>query len=201
MSDLLWPFLLLLIGLGLMCLELFIPSGGLLAVLTAAAFISSVIMAFYSSGPVAGTGFLAVIVVTVPLLLSAAVRWWPETPLGRLILIQRPKHPDDVLPKGEGYDDLEQLVGRRGVAKSALLPSGAITVEGRTYNAVSESKAIEQGQSIKIVAIRGRRIVVRTAAGEPAATEADEGLPSHEQDLLSGPAEKGIEDPFQEPLT
>lgn len=196
MSDLFWPFILLLLGLGLLALELFVPSGGLLALMTAAALISSIVMAFYNGGPIVGTMFLVGIVVTLPALLAVAVRWWPETPLGRMVLIQRPRE-DEVLPKD--YEELKELVGRRGVAKSPLLPSGAISIDGRLYDALSEGEAIERGQAVRVVSIRGLHIVVRPATND-IDSESNADLPSSDRDVLSRPAGEVFEDPFEEPL-
>jgi hypothetical protein len=42
-----------------------------------------------------------------------------------------------------------------------MLPSGAVVVEGRTVNAISEGTAIDAGEAVKVVEVRGNRVVVR----------------------------------------
>ena len=36
-------------------------------------------------------------------MIGAAVKWWPHTPMGKLILIKRPESEDEVLPDTEEY--------------------------------------------------------------------------------------------------
>ena len=68
---------------------------------------------------------------------------------------------NDVLPHGRREDLLKSLIGQRGVAKTIMLPAGAITIGNRTIDAVSEGMVIEAGQPIQVVEVRGNRVVVR----------------------------------------
>ncbi len=160
MADaLLWSILLLLLGLGLIALELFIPSGGVLGVLAALAIIGSLAVAF-SGGWVTGIIMLVATMVILPLVLAAAVHYWPRTPIGRMIILEAPQSGDDVLPDAPQHRQLQDLIGKRGVAKTKMLPSGAIVIEGRVYDAFSEGMAIDPGEPIRVTAIRTNRVVV-----------------------------------------
>ena len=198
MEPLAWSICLLIAAIALIALELFIPSGGLLSFLSAVAVLASVIVAF-SAGPRTGLLMLVVTLIIVPAVLASAVRWWPHTPIGQLILIARPESPDDVLPDTEEYRGLKSLIGKVGRSKSKVLPSGAIVLEGRTYDAVSEGMAIDAGMAVKVIAVKTNRIIVRPtdqALTSLAAQSANEG-----GDVLSQPIESlGIEG-FDEPLT
>ena len=191
MEMLLWSILLLLIGLGLIFLEIFVPSGGVIACLSALAVLGSIIVAFLG-GPVYGVTMLAVTSVLVPSAVIAALRWWPHTPIGRLMLIPRPNSPDDVLPESEQYRGLKELIGKYGIARSPMLLSGVVRIDDRVYDAVSEGMPIDQGQRVKVVDVRTCRIVVRPVSDEePAAQE-----PATE-DLLSRPINSlGLDDPL-----
>ena len=79
MPPLLWPIVILLLGMALIVLEMFIPSGGVLGFLALSASVVAVGLAFYNGGLYAGTGFLAVTGLVVPLFIVLAVRWWPHT--------------------------------------------------------------------------------------------------------------------------
>jgi len=155
-----WALLLLLVGLLFLVLEFFIPSGGALAVLCSLSLLAAIVVGFMA-GPWTGTGILITEAIIVPAALVAAVKWWPETPIGRLILIPRPKSPDDVLPETENYRGLKDLLGKRGTARGAMLPSGLVIIDGKTYDAVSEGVAIEPNQTVLVVAISTQRLVVR----------------------------------------
>ena len=77
-------------GLVFLVLEFFVPSGGALAVLCALSLLAAIIVGF-NAGPWTGLVILLTVCVVVPSATAAAVRWWPDTPFGKLILIQRPK--------------------------------------------------------------------------------------------------------------
>jgi len=198
MEPLAWSICLLIAAIALIALELFIPSGGLLGFLSAVAVLASVVVAF-SAGPRTGLLMLVITLVVVPAVLASAVRWWPHTPIGRLILIARPEDPDDVLPDTEEYRGLRPLIGKVGRSKSKMMPSGAIVIDGRMYDAVSEGMAIDMGAAVKVIAVRTNRIVVRQT--EEAVTTTAAPLANDGTDVLSQPIDSlGIEG-FDEPLT
>jgi membrane-bound ClpP family serine protease len=155
-----WSLLLLALGLVFLVLEFFVPSGGALAVLCALSLLAAILVGFMA-GPWTGMGILLTEVLIVPAAIAAAVKWWPDTPIGRLILIPRPSSPDEVLPDTEAYRGLNDLIGKRGTARGTMLPSGLVVIDGRTYDAVSEGVAIEANQTVLVVAISTQRLVVR----------------------------------------
>ena len=149
MEPLLWSILLFVAALGLIALEIFIPSGGVLGILAALALIASLAVAF-SGGTMTGVTMLLVTIIVVPAMLALAVRWWPHTPIGRLIVLQTPESEDEVLPDTPEYRGLGSLVGKRGVAKTKMPESdvaGKATVfvfpdlntGNNTYKAVQRS--------------------------------------------------------------
>jgi hypothetical protein len=79
-----------------------------------------------------------------------------------------------------------------------MLLSGAISIDGRSYDAVSETTAINRGDPIQVMALEGNRILVRpvdAATAPPVAADGPQDV------LLSQPLEDVIPDPFDEPLT
>jgi membrane-bound ClpP family serine protease len=159
MEPLLWSILLLIAALGLIALEIFIPSGGVLGILAALAVIASLAVAF-TGGMMTGTIMMLVTIVLVPLVVAGAVRWWPHTPIGRLLVLGVPASEDEVLPDTPEYRTLGELVGKRGVAKTKMLPSGTVLIDGETHDALSDGMAVDAGQPIRVTAIRANRIVV-----------------------------------------
>ena len=160
MNPLTWAILLLLLGLVFLVLEFFIPSGGSLAVMCALSFLAAIIVGFMA-GPGPGATVLLAVCVIVPTAVGAAVKWWPDTPIGKLVLIQRPRTSDEVLPETVAYRGLKDLVGRRGKSKGLMVPSGIVLIDGKTYDAVSEGMPIEPGEQIIVVHISTQRLVVR----------------------------------------
>lgn len=197
MDPLIWSILLLIVALALVVLELFVPSGGVISVLAAAAAIGSIIVAF-TGGLQQGTIMLIVTVVLVPVVLASAVRWWPHTPIGRLVLVTPPDDPDDVLPDTDEYRGLRPLVGKLGTAKSKMLPSGAVAIDGRNYDAVTEGMPIDPGQAVRVIDVRTNRIVVRPTSEQP--PQAEPVAPVSGDDPLSQPLDALGLDGLDEPL-
>ena len=193
MDPIYTSLLLLALGLVVIVLELFVPSAGILGVVAAGLLISSVVMAFYSSVQ-AGAILLSGIALGLPFLIGLWAKWWPHTPLGKLIMIGR-QTEETVLPKTEQYVDYKELKGQLGIAKTKMLPSGIIIVNDRKYDAVSDGFPIEAGQPIKITSVKGTRLYVQPYDGKLD----DEGqVPARDRDILSQSLEElGIdEDPL-----
>src|SRR6476661_4362442 len=108
MDPLYWSILLLVLGLVFLVLEFFVPSGGALAVMCALSFLAAIIVGFMA-GPWTGAGVVLAICVIVPTSVSATIRWWPDTPIGNLMLIKPPRSSDEVLPETMAYRGLKDL--------------------------------------------------------------------------------------------
>jgi membrane-bound serine protease (ClpP class) len=188
MVPLVWSALLLLLGLMLVIVEVFVPSGGVLGFLAIGSLMSGIIMAFYHSGAEIGFLFLTLTAVAVPTVLVIAFRWWPKTPMGRRLLLEVPTS-EEVLPDTPERRTLRQLVGKLGVAKTVMLPSGAVSIAGQTIDALSEGTPIEAGQRVRVIEVRGNRVVVRAD---------DQAQPT--DDVLSQPIESLGLDSLDDPL-
>ena len=191
MESMLLPVILLLVGFLLIVIELFVPSGGAIGAMSALCILAAIVLGFMID---IRQGFMLFLftAVCVPLLLFGLFKIWPHTPIGRRIISQPPT-ADEVLPDDEHYQNLKDLVGKFGVAKTKMLPSGTVRIDNRTYDAVSDGMAVEEGQKIKVIAIRTNRIIVR-----PILTHE---FDVHNQDdiLAQSPDALGIEN-WDEPL-
>ena len=70
------------------------------------------------------------------------------------------------------------MVGQIGRAQTRMLPSGAVEIDGRTIDAVSDGMPIEPGQPVRVTEVHGTRVTVRlvseaAAAASPAASNDD----------------------------
>jgi len=178
-------------GLLLMIVEMFVPSGGVIGFISLAAIVTSIVMAFRSS-EYYGLGFMTAAVLGMPLFLALGFKLWPKTPLGRRILLDVPDG-DDVLPDDDLRKQMKTLVGRIGTAKTLMLPGGPVVVAGRTYDAVSEGSAIQAGESVRVVDVRGTRIVVRPGSDDVEPT------PDASNPLNQTIDKLGL-DPYEDPL-
>ena len=160
MDPIVWAVLLLVFSLVLIGLEMFIPSQGVIGGLAVASAIAAIGMAFYYRGLAVGSIFILAALALLPASFALMVKIWPRTSMGRRVLLD--VHTgDEVLPDDDPRRHLPQLVGHVGRAKSAMLPGGAVEVDGHTYEAVSEGMSIEAGDAIRVTQVRHSRLIVR----------------------------------------
>jgi membrane-bound ClpP family serine protease len=186
MNPWFWAVMLLACGMILGVAEVFFPSAGIFAFLSIASVIAAIVLGFQQSAAV-GIVIVLAAVGGLPTLIVLAFKYWPHTAMGRRILLHVPDS-EDVLPEDPTKELLKGLVGKMGKAKSKLLPSGVITIDGQTVNAVSEGGPIEVGEPVRVLQIRGKQAVVRPLNEKEASPE----------DLLKRPLDALFEDPFEE---
>jgi membrane-bound ClpP family serine protease len=184
-----WAVVLMVVGCGILVLEIFIPSGGLLSFLAFVALVGSMVVAFNQS-LTTGLSFMAVAVLAVPVAIGIAFKLWPKTPMGKAILGELPSE-EETRPD----DPRRALVGRVGVAQSLMLPSGAVLIDGKLFDAVSQGMAIDPGQPVVVVEVKANRVMVRPAS----ATESQSAAVAPD-DVLSRPIEEFGFDSLEDPL-
>ena len=120
---------------------------------------------------------------SVPSMLAIGFKFLPKTPIGKAFLGELPRE-EEILPE----DPRRALIGRVGVVRSKMLPSGAVEIDGQMVDAVTQGQAIDPGSYVVVIEVRANRVVVRPAGKDQ--------RPSHQNsnDLLSRPIEElGIE--------
>ncbi|MEQ8209837.1 MAG: NfeD family protein [Lacipirellulaceae bacterium] len=178
-----WAVVFMLVGCGLIVLEVFIPSGGVISFFALVAFSASLVMAFRKD-VTTGLSFIAIALVAVPTVVGLAFKAWPHTPMGKAFLGELPDEQET-----KPHDPRRELVGKVGVAKTKMIPSGDVLVDNRLLDAVSQGRAIEPGEAVVVVEVSSNRVVVRRAEQHEAA-----GLATSEKDLLNKPIEEfGLE--------
>lgn len=189
LDPLTWAIIWMIIGCGLVVLEVFIPSGGIISFFSAIAIIASVVMAFRRD-VTTGMSFVVLTLVAVPSALGLAFKYWPHTPMGKAFLGEL-KTTDDLKP----VDPRRDLVGKVGIAKSKMLPSGSVQIDGKYVDAISQGQAIDIGQAVVVAEVRANRVVVRLADEDEARQ-----VVKDPRDVFSTPIEELGIDSFDEPL-
>jgi membrane-bound ClpP family serine protease len=190
MDPLIWAGLLLLVGLVLIMIEVFLPSGGILGVLSFTAVVSAIALAFFQGGALPGLLFLLAALIAVPTILAVAFQWLPDTAVGKRLLATVPS-AEEVLPDDDERRALRELIGKTGRAQTSMLPSGAVEIDGRTIDAVSDGMPIEPGQPVRVVDVHGTRVTVRLVSGEAAAAS-----PTSRDDVMAQTIDQLGLDPF-----
>ncbi len=153
-----WGVGLFAAALAIAVLELFIPSAGILALLSGALAIAGVV-AFWSVSQLWGILSLLALILLVPLLVAFLLRIYPDTPIGRRMILSSDRDaPPDAPPAPAPH---AKLIGLTGEAISELRPVGMIRVDGQRLEALSEQGVIDIGARVRITAVEGTRIRVR----------------------------------------
>lgn len=190
MDALVWIVALLLVGLAVLVLEVFLPSGGVLGFLSVVAMGAAVVMAFMEQGAAVGLAVLGVSFVAVPAVLALAFRWFPDTPLGRRVL-PPPPAAEDVLPAAEHRRRLRDLVGRGGRVIRELVPWGEVTIDGLVCDALSEGGPIAAGTEVEAIRVEGRGLIVRSRETRPQPVAPRPPEPAAESSSPEQPAQAG----------
>jgi len=155
-----WTWVTLLLGTGVLLAiaEIFIPSHGVLTLLSVGAFLAAVITAFLM-GQTPGFVTLVGALLLTPLLIYVLLRVWPHTPVARRLILSGPSGP----PKAGdlAHLDPKALVGRVGVAKTLLRPSGKMTLDGRLVDCITQGDLVPAGRKVRVLAVEGAKVVVR----------------------------------------
>ncbi|MGI9473014.1 MAG: NfeD family protein [Rubripirellula sp.] len=172
----------------LLIAEFFLPTGGVLGTAAVAALIAALVIAF-SHSLWAGIGVVVFVSATTPLVILGLLRAWPHTPIGRRMLNRRPGDmgnapPKKMTPKGTPLDD---LIDRIGTAKTDLLPSGMISVDGENIDAVSTGMPIDSGTQIIVTSVEAGHVHVRPATEED--LKRDQPTPPQSPPSLENPIE------------
>lgn len=143
------------VGLVLICLEVFVP-GGILGTIGFFLIVSSIWIAFVRLGSVGGSYFLVGSLVLAMGSLYVVMRFGTKTRLSKKIFLQSTE-------KGfrSTSENLEDLKGRTGISLTTLRPSGKALIDGRKVNVVTEGVFLDRGSKIKVVMVEGNRVVVR----------------------------------------
>jgi membrane-bound ClpP family serine protease len=160
-----WGLILLGAAVLIVVVELFVPSGGALALMAGAAAIAGIICMFKADMAWGFSSLLAVLIL-VPAALTFGLRIWPSTPLGRRIIgapTEEQVEEQRVAQEAE-RKQRDRLIGAEGIVLQDLRPIGVVEVNGRRYDARAESRFIQTGSRVKVVAVDALELKVRQLA-------------------------------------
>ena len=147
--------ILCLTGLFLIFLEVFIPSGGVLAI-AALLCIAYSIWELHLQGE---TTLAIVCAVLTAAWIALLFRFW----LNRVGLKADLGNADSV---GDDVRNSREMVGERGLVMSDLRPAGIALIAGKRLDVVALQGYINKGDSVVVIQSDGNRIVVKKAESE-----------------------------------
>ena len=149
-SNAIFAVLLLIVGLAILMAEIFIPSGGLLGVITFLSLVVSLIFAYRAWGgshPGIFYAFCVLLLLLIPIVIGTGFSILPHTAVGKKVILEAPD-AETLTPYLAESRHLEQLVGEFGTALTMLNPGGLVRVLGERLHATSAGFAIEPGDSL-----------------------------------------------------
>jgi membrane-bound serine protease (ClpP class) len=145
-------------GLLLLFLETVLP--GLIAgALGFLALVGAVAYAYVEFGAKTGNATLFIVLF---LLLAGVILWlkfFPDSRMARVFVSQR--------QIGTVGAEKPELLGKNGVALTALRPAGTAVFDGKRTDVVTEGGFVEKGQPVTVVEIEGLKVVVRATVDTP----------------------------------
>ncbi len=144
---------LVLVAMGLLIAELFLPTHGLLAAGAGLCALGAVAV-LLSISVTAGLIGAIILLVVSPFAIYYGIKTYPQTPVGRRVLLAQP----EIAPQDS---DIRQLLGQTGKALTRLRPAGVVDINSHRVDCLTEGDIIEAGSSVTVVSVSNGRVVVR----------------------------------------
>ncbi len=145
---------LFVLGLVLIFFELIVP-GGILGMLGALAMLGGCVLAFMEYG-IGGGLLTSLIFATLSIAcLVIELKFLPKTRVGGRFFLQESVSGTSHRPAGR-----EDLVGKECESLTTLSPTGLVMIEGRQYEAFSQSGLVNPGTRMKVVGFDNFRVKV-----------------------------------------
>ena len=144
--------ILLVLGAILLFLETLLP-GLVTGMLGFLCLVGAVILGYRDFGFQTGNLILGGVLVGLVIGVLCWLKFFPESRMAKRFISKS--------AVGELGVAKPELLDRTGVTITQLRPSGTAFINGKRTDVVTEGALIEQGASIKVVAVEGMRVVVR----------------------------------------
>ncbi|WP_417385244.1 NfeD family protein [Gimesia sp.] len=177
----------LIVALLMLVAEIFLPSGGIIAILALTSIAGSVWaawMAWWGTSPGLWWTYIASVIVLIPTTLGFAVRIFPNTAWGKKVIHEVPTL-DEVTGFREETEHLRSLIGKIGKTQTLLNPSGFVLVNHERHHCESQGMIVDAQVDVEIIAVEGTRLVVKVVK-PPVVDETKSGEKSAASDERAG---------------
>lgn len=165
--------LLLLLGVGLLAVEIFVLPGfgvaGILGIVALAAGLTTSLVGSGASPTAIGMAAMRVFFSAAVALLAALalLRFLPHLPGGKRLILGTALAPGGGEKNGDGASETQgsSLVGLVGTTVTPLRPAGIALLAGQRIDVVSQGDFVASGEAVEVVSQGGHRVVVRLHRG------------------------------------
>lgn len=146
--------LLFAIGTVLFFFEVIVP-GAILGILGGLAMLAGCVLAFIEYGPNGGLLAALAAATILGICLYVELRILPRTRAGRRMFLDASLQARSQPPVAD-----PAVVGRTCEAITPLAPTGFVTLDGRKFEAFSQSGFVEKGEKLTVAAVDNFRLIV-----------------------------------------
>lgn len=150
-----YPLAIFIFGCIFIVLEIFIPGFTLTGVVGILGYLTSIILAFSDYK----YGLLAIIIslnLNVAFLRFMFKKGYTLKGLTHFVLSTQ----SNLKENKEEIDELEKLIGKEAKSISSLGPTGFVLVDEVKYNAISYDGYLDNNLDLKVIAVKGRYLIV-----------------------------------------
>ena len=147
--------LLMLVGVGLLVFEMYLPGFGVPGILGSIL----VVIGFVLVRPTLSQGLLMFVILAAILCIALSICLFTAS-RGRLNKSKLVLNDVAVSAEAAENNDLNYFIGREGVTNTALRPAGIGEFDGVKLNVVSDGEFINKDVPIRVLSVKGNRIVV-----------------------------------------
>ena len=135
--------------------EFFVP-GGILGVVGSIALVGAIMVGFSAFGVQTGLISAISIVIGGMILMFLWIKYCPHSFMGKWLTLEE---------SGKDFKSFDasrkELIGKTGIANTALRPAGMVLIDDKKVDVVAESGFISKGTTVKVIEVAGSRIAVR----------------------------------------
>ena len=147
--------LLFLLGVLLLAGEVFMP-GAVLGIIGGLCMAAGCVISFLQLGTGGGVVATVVAVALLGLTLYIELVWLPKTRFGKKLIVQSTIGATSQPPLA----DKASVVGKTAEAATPLVPSGYVLMDGRRYEAFSQSGHVAKGAQLRVTGLDNFRLIV-----------------------------------------
>ncbi len=161
---LLWGFGLIGVAFALAMAEMFVPSGGVIAVVSVILAAAGVV-AFWRVSWVWGMTSLVGTIAGGVGAFNLAIRVFPHTPVGKGLILGSAEPEEALVRRAQAEKAAEEsaraIVGATGTALTDLRPVGIAEIGGHRMEVLAEGGIIDRGHPVRVTGVEDGQVRVR----------------------------------------
>ena len=150
--------LLFIVGMGLLVVEVFVlPGFGIVGILGLIAIFGSILMS--TPDPATAIKSLVFAIIGAIVIIFVFFRFTPARKVFNRLVLHMGETPE--LGYVAAKSGLRDHIGKTGIAKTTLRPSGTMDIDGELIDVVSSGEFIQNGTPLEVINVEGMRVIVR----------------------------------------